>query len=376
MRRLGFGCVLFLLACSADVDRRQEPVIGGMAVDEMVFPASGALVVQGMFFCSGTLVTPTAVLTAAHCIDPRVLGPIVPGFTFVSDTTGGVSAADTHAGARTIQHPAFDGFTPDGQFHDIGLLILAAPVTDVTPVPMAMPSETSTLRVGAQVDIVGYGLTDPFGSEAGVKHHGVATLAAMDTWLYQIGPQNGVQNCNGDSGGPAFWEPTPGQPRVVGVVTGGPEPCTMGGFDIRVDAHYEWLAGELGMVPEPPMCDPPQVACGADCVDTQNDPFHCGGCDQTCFADEDCEQGQCWPPGMGPDAGAPDAGMADAGMAIVLDAGGDMEPGDDGGCSCRVGARRAPTPWAVGLLGLALFGLRRRGARRRRRRRPPSPRDR
>jgi hypothetical protein len=55
--------------------------------------------------------------------------------------------------------------------------------------------------------------------------------------------------------------------------------------------------------------------CGRACYDLQNDPDHCGSCDNSCESGEICSEGSCT------GSGAPDAG---------LDAG-DAEAGEDGG---------------------------------------------
>ncbi|MFO0618931.1 MAG: beta-propeller fold lactonase family protein [Polyangiaceae bacterium] len=42
-----------------------------------------------------------------------------------------------------------------------------------------------------------------------------------------------------------------------------------------------------------PACTGAEVKCGDACVDTTNDPAHCGGCDTPCAAGEVCTSGQC-----------------------------------------------------------------------------------
>lgn len=52
----------------------------------------------------------------------------------------------------------------------------------------------------------------------------------------------------------------------------------------------------------PPVVCPPRLSsCGNACVDTQSDPFHCGGCFQSCGPGGICVDGFCWnecPPGL------------------------------------------------------------------------------
>lgn len=40
-------------------------------------------------------------------------------------------------------------------------------------------------------------------------------------------------------------------------------------------------------------CDPGTTSCGDRCVDTSADPDHCGGCGESCGADEYCDGGSC-----------------------------------------------------------------------------------
>ncbi len=42
-----------------------------------------------------------------------------------------------------------------------------------------------------------------------------------------------------------------------------------------------------------PRCEAAEVLCGAECVDTQSDPSHCGACDDACGSGEVCNMGSC-----------------------------------------------------------------------------------
>src|SRR4051812_14688239 len=85
-----------LSACSqpdVSVDQirsANEPIIGGTVASSGIYPSVGALLVFGQAICTGTLISPTVVLTAAHCLDKATLGiDVLPSFTFASPATKG-----------------------------------------------------------------------------------------------------------------------------------------------------------------------------------------------------------------------------------------------------------------------------------------------
>ena len=82
-------------------------------------------------------------------------------------------------------------------------------------------------------------------------------------------------------------------------------------------------------------CEPPLVPCGDQCVDTDLDPQHCGGCGLTCGAEQSCVAGDCLdllcPPGVLVDCysgppGTLDVGACKSGAAQCNDAGTELGP--------------------------------------------------
>lgn len=305
---LAAGTLLLAPGCfEPALDAETDYVIGGAPTAEGEFPGVGALVYDfgGTLSpgCTGTLIAPDAVLTAAHCVAPDVTGGIIPGFTLVLDANA-VTSNDVVPGASVAAHESFDinvePFDGLGTFYDVGILRLSQPITAVAPVRMPRPDHAAQLAAGLELDIVGYGRTDNGSDAFGVMYDARTALVSLNPTEIQVGmgaPQ--PQNCNGDSGGPAFAE-LAGR-RLVGIVSrsfSGAE-CTMGGIDTRVDAYLTWIHEK--------------VATGIPCG----------------------------------------SGLAEACT--------DEEPGEDEGGCCSTGGRGLPGTAALGLLvGLTLLRRRRR----------------
>ncbi len=247
MRHLSFAAfsTLALVGCvEPGLDTTRQAVIGGAPTATGMYPSVGALydTTQQSFFCTGTLIAPDAVLTAGHCLEP---GAPAPSFTFDHDTRGAVTAV---AGASFAIHPMFDldraiGDGPT-QYYDLAVLKLAQPVTGVRPMVLASPAEAAGLVAGKMLTLIGYGQTvDGNPGSGGVKFDGAAPVVRTSASEIQIGTPGQIQNCYGDSGGPAFTDLGAGV-RTVGVVSRGatasPQ-CNTGGVDTRVDYYLAWI---------------------------------------------------------------------------------------------------------------------------------------
>jgi hypothetical protein len=252
--------------------------------DDTDHPAVVAIVdPNGVTTCSGTVIDPHFVLTAAHCVVPAPAhGTRVVTGSAVGSPTASVSIAAFRA------HPAFD---PSSLGHDAALLVLA----DVLPAA-PMPLGSSAPVVGSEVTVVGWGETAGDASDYGNKRVGTASVTAVDALTFQVAPHPS-QPCEGDSGGPALFTEA-GAESVVGIASHGDSACSTQASYTRVDA----VIGDF-IAPTRAALGPgtaalgqrclyrEQCAAGPDaCVAAPDEP-DLGYCTAGCSVHADCAQG-------------------------------------------------------------------------------------
>lgn len=182
-------------------DGEGHPNVGGLVAPEAYSDGT-------WIYCSGTLVSPTVFLTAAHCDDDgsRVSVTFSSAYEDGDKTYSGTFAAD----------PRYPG--AQNNSFDLAVVVLDNPVKGITPATLPAAGSLSELPANQTFTSVGYGAYEVTNEPGGhrylyddVRMMANGSLNATNkTWLrISMNAATGDGGtCYGDSGGPNFLEDT------------------------------------------------------------------------------------------------------------------------------------------------------------------------
>lgn len=268
--RAGLVLALFTAgACTAPTAGRDRSAIVGdiEALDAPWVVALGLTVTAcgelPTVSCSGVVLGPRVVLTAAHCLSDR------PDARYEVFAGADVSEdGERRQVVDFLRHPDWD---PETSRADLALLVLARSL----PGPFAslgteVPDDS---WVGTPLTLAGFGAAAGGSEPSGVRQAADGLVASIDADFIVLGAMGAV-SCKGDSGGPAL-RTSDGALEVVGVASFGDRGCRESSSYVRLDGFVDSfitpfletpLAPEAtsGPIAEPMVCETP---CGthADC---------------------------------------------------------------------------------------------------------------
>jgi len=215
----------------------------------------------GRFRCSGTLISPTVVLTAGHCTGDTGASPATnvivsfntdlpldPMAAGISDAERATRAANYITGTAHPD-PGWTGKLSISKQHDQGVVVLSAPATSkwpgIAPAPL-LPAGTLDANQGALKNqtftLVGYGVDIGDKKAQIVVPERRSTTSFLknvqsEVVVFQINDRDskaGGGSCFGDSGGGAFLGPyVIGDASYVNSFT-----CNGTGSYQRIDTTY------------------------------------------------------------------------------------------------------------------------------------------
>jgi MYXO-CTERM domain-containing protein len=243
-----------------DVGAARAPIIGGTldtADPGVVLVFAQQPGSQSGSLCTGEVVSPHVVMTAAHCVSPSEVGQGAVFTVFTGDDFNQATQADLLPVKETHPNPNWDANNlPGGS--DVGVVILQN-ATTIRPLPFNHAAMTQAL-VGQNVRFVGYGLDDALNQTgAGVKRVTSTVLSDYDTVKLHF-TDGTHETCNGDSGGPAFMTLS-GVETIVGVTSYGDPNCNQGGYDTRIDSVSTFVDGYV-QTNDPSMTPPSSPPAG------------------------------------------------------------------------------------------------------------------
>ncbi|XP_071053395.1 brachyurin-like [Onthophagus taurus] len=227
-----------------------ERIVGGYEAARNSIPYQAGLFITtpaGTFFCGGSLISPTTILTAAHCVDGASSVQVRLGAHSVS------AVESTQVRITSERFTVHSGWDADTLFNDIALVHLpeAAPINENIQT-IQLPSGDTSDFAGVSARVSGWGKdSDQAAGISPVLRYVFAPVITNSEcsntfgWYITSGHvcirgTGGIGSCSGDSGGPLVVDGV-----QIGVVSfGAAAGCELGypSAFTRVTSFLDWIS--------------------------------------------------------------------------------------------------------------------------------------
>jgi hypothetical protein len=216
------------------------------SADEIAHPEVGAILGDkpngdGTWsYCTGTLISPTVFLTAAHCGNP-------------GEKTARVSFSNHYEPGTKVytgRYVADTRFKDKGELHDMAVVVFSTAVPNIKPATLPTEGMLDHLKADSslktsQFTPVGYGALGTVKGTHGKKYRyndtrnqtSISFKKLTRAWLElsMDSSKGDGGTCYGDSGGPNFLGGATSDLLVATTISGDDDTCKSTNFDYRLD---------------------------------------------------------------------------------------------------------------------------------------------
>lgn len=208
---------------------------GGWHADMNEWPWIVGIYRNNRQFCGGSLIDPTHILTAAHCIDHMKSSDIPTLMVKLGDHDINTETETTTQNIKVAQIIKHKGFSQSTLHNDVAILRLASPATYTKNVrPVCLAPQGANVPAETTATVVGWGLTSETGPRPPVLQeitfkvwdnakckniYGSMAPGGITEHMLCAG-QKGQDSCMGDSGGPMV-RLQGGSYQQIGIVSWG-----------------------------------------------------------------------------------------------------------------------------------------------------------
>ncbi|WP_414654100.1 S1 family peptidase [Hyalangium sp.] len=232
------GCAVDPEPDPRDLEQSKSAIYGGWVANSGDFPQVVYVLADGAA-CTGTLIAPTTVLTAAHCLDHY------PAASNVWVGFGAPWPSEFFNAVSYEIHPDFDMDYLFGvvvsSHHDTALIHLASAAPYPVSKLVSPAEESAYVTEGSLAWIAGFGENNLSGyPSSGIKILGTGYISNFKEWVIRLDDLPSSA-CGGDSGGP-FYSHVPGVGlKQAGVLSFGAPSCETWNKYARVTLDLWWI---------------------------------------------------------------------------------------------------------------------------------------